>query len=256
MKRALVLGASKKDGTGWTIAKALAAQDLHVTVGARSKTGIEELAQLINGTAITCDVLKEQDIENIAQKAVSPNNEKIDFAVLVAGEGMGGDIDSISDDQLHQTFQLNYFAAVYFLRHVARNMTDGGSIILMSTIAAARPWPGYFSYGCAKAALETLVKYAALEYAPRGIRVNAVAPGPIQTPESKSRHNSPGIKAVMGEEIPLGRTVLPEEVAQSIIWLGLNAPWVTGETIHIDGGMHLRRPPDPEKLKAAATAGS
>lgn len=254
MKNILVLGASKEGGTGWEIARELARDGAHLTVAARSAAGIEKLAGEIGGTAVTCDATSEDDIRNMVARAAQAGGGKLDAAVLVAGEGTSGNIDDISDEMLHHTFQLNYFAAVYFLRHAARAMKDGGSIVLMSSIAAARPWRGYFSYGSAKAALETLVRYAALEYAPRGIRVNAVAPGPIQTAASAARHNDPDMGQVFAQEIPLGRTVRAGEVAEVVAWLANGAPWVTGETISVDGGMHLRRAPDPEALQEATRA--
>ncbi|MEX1147285.1 MAG: SDR family oxidoreductase [Sphingomonadales bacterium] len=248
---ALVLGASKKGGTGWAIAEALARAGAHVTVGARSAAGIAELANQIGGQAVACDVTREDDVAGIAAKAASAGNGRIDIAVLAAGEGTGGMVDDIAEDQLRGTFDLNYFGPVYFVRHVTRHMPEGGSIVLMSSIAASRAWPGYFSYGCSKAALEMLVRYAALEFAPRGIRVNAVAPGPIQTEASASRHNHPDVRAVFADEIPLGRTVKASEVAEVVTGLAISSPWVTGEIIHVDGGMHLRRAPDPERLMAA-----
>ena len=137
------------------------------------------------------------------------------------------------------------------LRHMARRMKDGGSLVLMSTIAATNPWPGYFAYGCAKAAVQTLVKYAALEYAPRGIRVNAVIPGPIQTPTASSILSNPNLRNALFREIPLGRTATTHEVAEAVAWFATGDGWITGECLHIDGGMHLRRPPHPDELQAA-----
>lgn len=252
MKNILVLGASKEGGTGWEIAHHLARDGARLTVGARSAEGIGKLSREIGGLAVPCDATREEDMRNIVARAAEAGGGRIDAAVLVAGEGTLGNIDDISDDLLRRTFDLNYFAGVYFLRHAARAMRDGGSIVLMSSIAARRPWKGYFSYGTAKAALEMLVRYGALEYAPRGIRVNGVAPGPIQTAASAARHNDPEIWKVFAEETPLGRTVRAQEVAEAVAWLVNGAPWITGETISIDGGMHLRRAPDPEALKEAA----
>ncbi|WP_157220699.1 SDR family oxidoreductase [Flavisphingomonas formosensis] len=120
----------------------------------------------------------------------------------------------------------------------------------MSSIAATNPWPGYFAYGGAKAAVQTLVRYAALEYAPRGIRVNAVCPGPIRTPSADALFDSPA-GAVFAAEMPLGRPSTPAEVAEAVAWLATTPSWITGETIHVDGGLHLRRPPDVEAIRAA-----
>jgi 3-oxoacyl-[acyl-carrier protein] reductase len=173
------------------------------------------------------------------------------MATLAAGEGVRGNIDTIAESELQRSLTLNLLGPVYFIRHMARGMQDGGSIVLMSTIAATNPWPGYFAYGCAKAAVQTLVKYAALEYAPRGIRVNAVIPGPIQTPTASSILSNPNLRNALFREIPLGRTATTLEVAEAVAWFATGAGWVTGECLHIDGGMHLRRPPHPDELQAA-----
>jgi NAD(P)-dependent dehydrogenase (short-subunit alcohol dehydrogenase family) len=254
MNNAVVLGASKEGGTGWAIAEVLAKQGLKVTVGARRREGIDKLAQAIGGTPVTCDVTSESQVEAMAE--VAAGNSPIDTAILAAGEGVRGNIDSIAESELQRSLALNLLGPVYFLRHMARRMKDGGSIVLMSTIAATNPWPGYFAYGCAKAAVQTLVKYAALEYAPRGIRVNAVIPGPIQTPTASSILSNPSLRTALFREIPLGRTATTQEVAAAVAWFATGAGWITGECLHIDGGMHLRRPPHPDELQAALQQGS
>jgi 3-oxoacyl-[acyl-carrier protein] reductase len=250
-KNAVVLGASAEGGTGWTIAQQLAQRDIRVIAGARRGEGIKKLCSQINGVAIQCDATIEAQVEALSNEAVYRSGGKLDIAILVAGEGVMGNIGDISEASLQHALALNFFAPVYFVRHMARQMNNGGSIVLMSSVAANRPWPGYFAYGCAKAALQTLVQYAALEYAPRGIRVNAVCPGPIQTPDSLKFLSVPAVRDCLAHEIPLGRTVLPEEVAEAVLWFATQAPGTTGECMSVDGGMHLRRPPFPDELAAA-----
>lgn len=251
MNNAVVLGASKEGGTGWAIAEVLAKRGLKVTVGARRRAGIDKLAQAIGGTAVICDVTSEAQVEVMAEAAINTGNGPIDTAILAAGEGVRGNIDTIAESELQRALALNLHGPVYFLRHMARRMKDGGSIVLMSTIAATNPWPGYFAYGCAKAAVQTLVKYAALEYASRGIRVNAVIPGPIQTPTAASILSNPNLRNALFREIPLGRTSTTQEVAEAVAWFAMGAGCITGECLHVDGGMHLRRPPYPDELQAA-----
>jgi NAD(P)-dependent dehydrogenase (short-subunit alcohol dehydrogenase family) len=251
LRNVVVLGASKEGGTGWCIAEKLSKQSGHITVGARHREGIEKLAQTIRGTAVTCDVTVESEVEAMALQASQASHGPIDSAVLVAGEGVSGNIDDISDSELRRALNLNLLGPVYFLRHMARRMNNGGSIVLMSSIAATNPWPGYFAYGAAKAGLQSLVKYAALEYASKGIRVNAVIPGPIRTSSASDVFSNVNLRNAMFREMPLGRTVNTEEVADAVAWFATGAPWITGECVHVDGGMHLRRPPFPDELQAA-----
>jgi NAD(P)-dependent dehydrogenase (short-subunit alcohol dehydrogenase family) len=248
---AVVLGASKEGGTGWAIAEQLRGTCGHITVGARRREGIEKLAREIGATAVTCDVTSEAQVEAFADTAVQAGHGPIDAAILVAGEGVRGQIADIPESELQRAVALNLIGPVYFVRHVARRMRDGGSIVLMSSIAATNPWPGYFSYGSAKAGLQALVKYAALEYASRRIRVNAVIPGPIETPTASATLSNPRLREAVFREIPLGRTATTREVAEAAAWFATGAPWITGECVHVDGGMHLRRPPFPDELQAA-----
>ncbi len=246
----VILGASKEGGTGWAIAETLAKHYLHLTLGARRRESLEKLAQSLNATAVKCDVTVEAEVEAMAEAAVRAAGP-IDTAILVAGEGVRGNIDDIPESELQRALTLNLVGPVYFLRHMARRMEPGGSIVLMSSIAATNPWPGYFAYGSAKAGMQALVKYAALEFAPKGIRVNAVIPGPIETPTASATLSNPNLRNAVFREIPLGRTARTQEVAETIAWFALSAPWITGECVHVDGGMHLRRPPFPDEMQAA-----
>lgn len=247
-KRAVVLGASMPGGTGWVTAEALAGRGFSTVVGARRIEPATELAGAIGGRAIRCDATVEADIAAMARAAA--DDAPIEVAVLAAGEGVMGNIDDIGDDAFEQALKLNYVAAVHFIRHMARFMDKGGSIVLMSSIAAARPWPGYFAYGCAKAALETLVRYAAIEYAPKGIRINAVSPGPIAAVPG-ARPMPQAVSDLIDSTMPLGRRVTPAEVAGAVVWLSTGATATTGEIVHLDGGMHLGRPPYPAEIGAA-----
>lgn len=248
-KRAAVLGASEKDGTGWAIAEALAKAGFLVTVGARRREGIEELAAAIGGHAVPCDATVEEDVARFCQAAAGEDG--LDCAVLVAGAGVQGMIDDIPNETFARCMALNFEAPFHFVRHAARAMNDHGAIVLMSSIAATNPWSGYVAYGCAKSAVQTLVRYAATEYGPRGIRVNAVCPGPISTPAAGHLLDHPRAGPIVAAEVPLGRCARPQEVAEAVAWLGTSPGWITGETIHTDGGMFLRRPPHVADLRAA-----
>lgn len=248
-KRAAVLGASEEYGTGWEIAKALNSQGCFVTAGARRREGLEKLVAEIGGAAVTADATIEADVERFVAEAAGEGT--LDCAVLVAGAGVRGMIDDIAPDALSHCLRLNFEAPLLFIRHAARRMADNGAIVLISSVAANNPWPGFVAYGSAKAAMQTLVRYAALEYGKRGIRVNAVCPGPISTPAAEYLVSHPRAGPILAAEVPLGRVVRPAEVAQAVAWLCTSPGWITGETIHTDGGMFLRRPPNVEDIQAA-----
>jgi NAD(P)-dependent dehydrogenase (short-subunit alcohol dehydrogenase family) len=245
-RRAAVLGASEEHGTGWEIARALHAQGAFVTVGARRLAGIARLAETIGGAAVQADATVEAQVEAFFDRA-----GPIDCAVLVAGAGVQGTIDGISPEKLAHCMKLNFEAPLLFIRHAARRLADNGAIVLISSIAANNPWPGYVAYGAAKAAMQTLVRYAAIEYGGRGLRINAVCPGPIATPAARHLVDHPAAGPIVAAEVPLGRVARPEDVAEAVAWLCTSPGWITGETIHTDGGMFLRRPPNVEDIQAA-----
>jgi NAD(P)-dependent dehydrogenase (short-subunit alcohol dehydrogenase family) len=134
------------------------------------------------------------------------------------------------------------------LKHMARHTVPGGSLICIASLSGTAAIPSNVLYGCAKAAVLAAVRYAAVEYASRPIRVNAISPGIIDTPMVESLTRNPQVLAGFLKETPLGRITTPEEVADCALWLSVNATSMTGTSTIIDGGMHLRRPPRPEDV--------
>ena len=146
---------------------------------------------------------------------------------------------STSDAEFDETFTLNAKTAFYVLRAAAKAMQNtGGSIVLASTVAATIGLANHEAIAAAKGAVNGLVLSAAATYAPRNIRVNAVAPGLVKTPlASRITSNEMAMKASIAMH-PLGRVGEPDDVAACIAWLLDPATtWVTGQIIGIDGGL-------------------
>ena len=246
-KSAVVLGASARGGSGWETAKLLAEQGARVTVGARQLAGIQELASLIGGVGVRCDASIEAEVEAMAEAAFSAHGP-IDVAIMAAGVPFVGMIDSIDPADVQRALDINYFGPFYFIKHMARRMRDGGAMVVITSIASSKPVPGYSSYGCAKAAAQVLVEHAALEYAPRDIRINAVQAGLIDTPMSKILLEHAVARKVLLKEIPLGRPVSARQIGAACLWLCHPDAAATGETLAIDNGNHLRRGVQPDEL--------
>lgn len=246
-KTVVVLGASSEDGSGWETAKLFAAQGANVVVGARSMAGVEKLAKQINGFAVQCDVADEAQVEAMAKAAVERYGG-IDVAVLAAGVPFVGTIDSTDSDVLKQATAINFFGPFYFVRYMAREMNNQGSIVIITSASSHRVVPGYPAYGSAKGAANTLVKYAAMEYAPRGIRVNAVVAGVIESPLVAPLKADEKLWQVIMKEIPLKKGVQPLQIGQTCVWLSTPEAALTGNLIDVDNGNHLTRPPQPEEM--------
>jgi len=240
-KVAVVLGASAEAGTGWAIAKALGAAGAKVVIGARRLPELTALATTIGATAVACDASQESQIEHLAEVALATHG-RLDIAVNAAFAVTGSNIAEASRDTLTGPIEVNYFGNVYFVKHMAKAMHSGGSIVLISSSSAQNTIAPYFPYACSKAALDCLVRYAALEYGPRQIRVNSILPGPIRSEAARALWTIPGMEEAFSKDVPLRRIGEPEDFANAVLWLAGPA-FVTGLNVPVSGGLHLVRSP-------------
>ena len=247
---AVVLGASAERGTGWAVAEALAREGAKVVVGARRIEPLVRLAERIGGIAVACDAAKPDDIAALksAACAIGP----IDSAVNCAGETARGLIADIDPATVQRAFDANFFASFHFVRQMAPAMRDGGAITLISSAGSVQPVADRVAYGCAKAALDGLVRHAAIEFGRRGIRVNSVLPGPIRTELVADLLAQPGVEEAFLREIPLGRIAEPADIAAVVAFLSRPDGYLTGLNLPASGGMHLMRPPRTEDLSPDA----
>ena len=251
-KTAIVLGASQRGGSGWTVAEVLASEGAHVFVAARRLDKVEELANEIGGTALRCDESDEAQVAAFVEAAAARTG-KIDLAVAAVGVGSLGSVDETDMAKLHEAMAVNFYGPFQLVRYAARHMERGGSITLFSSIVSTDVLPGSVAYATAKGAINTFTRYAGEEYAERGIRVNALKAGMLEGPQAR-RWRKAGMFDTFLQEIPLRAPVEPTELAKMIVWLATDAVSVTGEVIHVDGGSHLRRQPFPEEMSAEGLA--
>lgn len=250
-KSVVVLGASARGGSGWETGVLAAERGARVVVGARRVEGVQELASEIGGVGVRCDASVEADVSAMADAAVERHGG-IDVAVLAAGMPFVGMLDDLDETAMQSALANNFLSAHYFVRQMARRMKPGGAITIVTSISVSRPVPGYGAYACAKGAAEILVKYAALELAPRNIRVNAVAGGLIASPMSAQMRAIPAVWNMFLKEVPLGRAVEPREIAAACLWLASPEAAVTGSVLDVDNGNHLLRSPQPNEIPASA----
>lgn len=145
--------------------------------------------------------------------------------------------------------------AFLVLKHGGARIADGGALLTLSSLNARQPGTGMAAYCSAKAGLVMLSQVAALELAPRGVRVNTVSPGLVVTPLTAPAMDIPGIRESYLENTPLGRSGEPEEVAALLRFLlSDDARWITGENVDVNGGAHLLRYPDLHGLVMKAFA--
>ena len=186
------------------------------------------------------DVRVEAEVRNLVDRAVERFG-RIDVAVNNAGtEGEGGPLVEQSTANYEATFGVNVLGTLLSLKHEMRVMLPqgSGSIINLSSVAGVVGFPGASVYVASKHAVEGLTKSAALEGAAAGVRVNAVAPGPVATAMlDRFVGGSEDAKAGFLSTVPAKRASTPEEIAQTIVFLGSDkARFLTGQSIGIDGG--------------------
>jgi NAD(P)-dependent dehydrogenase (short-subunit alcohol dehydrogenase family) len=245
-KVAVVLGASAEAGTGWAIAKSLAAAGAKVVVAARRLAELQALAGTIGATAVVCDAGQESQVKDLAEAALRAYG-RLDIAVNAAFSAVGSNIADASREMLMAPIEVNYFGNVYFVKHMAKAIESDGSIVLISSSSAQNTILPYFPYACSKAALDCLVRYAALEYGPNKIPVNSILPGAIRSEAARELWASPGMEQLFSRDVPLGRIGEPADFADAVLWLA-SATYVTGLNLPVSGGLHLSRSPLPSEL--------
>jgi NAD(P)-dependent dehydrogenase (short-subunit alcohol dehydrogenase family) len=231
-------------GIGRTTAKAFAQQGARLVVsGRRDDAGqllVTELRAVgADAEYVRADVRQEADVRGLVDRAVE-RFRRLDVAVNNAGtEGQQGPLTEQSAASYAATFDTNVLGTILSLKHELRVMIaqGSGSIINLSSTMGSRGAAGASMYVASKHAVEGLTKSAALEAAPHGVRVNAVAPGPVETELLNRFAGSLDRKIAMIKGVPLGRLGRTEDIAQAIVFLASsNAAFLTGEIVHVNGG--------------------
>lgn len=245
-KVAIVTGASK--GIGAAIAKRFGAEKVNVVVCYRSDDdGANEVAKSIEqsgGKAVLFkgDISLEAHTQKVLETAIDTFG-RLDILVNNAGIEKQMPSHEATLDDWNQVISVNltsYFltakiAIQYFLKNNIQ-----GTVINMSSVHEQIPWPTFASYAASKGGVKLLTQTLALEYADKGIRINGIGPGAINTPINKEKMNDPEKRAALEKMIPMKRAGEPEEIANVTAWLASEqASYVTGITLFADGGMTL-----------------
>jgi NAD(P)-dependent dehydrogenase (short-subunit alcohol dehydrogenase family) len=239
---AVVTGGSK--GIGRQIALALAGAGADVAVAARGKENLERTASEIEGlgrraVALPADLSEQSAIEDLVERA---KGEFGGFDIWVNNAGAApflSSIDAMRPDGFEKYFRLNFVSAFHAMRLAGPVLLSRGSgcVLNVASVAAYVASPGLSYYGPAKAALVNLTRTAALEWASGGVRVNAVAPGWIETEMNAVGRQNPDWNRQVLSSIPLGRWGRPEDVAGAALFLcSPAASWITGTVLVVDGG--------------------
>jgi len=244
-KVAVVTGAGR--GIGRAIAIAMASAGADVALASRTGTELESAAEEIRGLGrralvVRTDASVEAEMAALVERTAA---ELGALDVMVNNAGVAPFLATFLDtrpDGFEKHFGINFWSAVYGTRAAGRIMVEQGSgcVLNLASIDAFMIEPELSYYGAAKAAIVNLTRSTALEWASSGVRVNALAPGWIDTPMNEAERNDPEAEAKILSAIPMGRWGRPEEIAAAAVFLcSPAASFITGETLIIDGGQTL-----------------
>ena len=244
MNHPVVLITGALTGIGRATALAFAQEGASVVVsGRRDDVGEALVAELralgAEAEFIRADVRHESDVQNLVDKTVARFG-RLDVAVNNAGtEGKPGPVTEQTADSYAATFDTNVLGVLLSMKHELRVMQaqGTGSIVNLSSTMGQRGAAGASLYTASKHAVEGLTKSAALEAAAFGVRVNAVAPGPIETAMLDRFTGNADRKAGLVAGVPLKRAGRPEEIADTIVFVASSrASFITGQIINVNGG--------------------
>ena len=236
----VVLGAT--GGIGSELCRRLAASGARLVLGARDATRLEALAGATGGTAVPLDARRTDEVARVFDAAREAHG-RVDGAVNCVGSVYLKPAHATSPEDWDETIATNLTSAFGTIRAAATAMRKtGGSVVLVSTVAARLGLPNHEAIAAAKGGVEGLTRAAAATYASKRIRVNAVAPGLVETPATERLMASDAARKNSEAMIPLRRIGQPGDVASAIEWLLDPAnDWVTGQVIGLDGGLGVVR---------------
>ncbi|MBF4625246.1 glucose 1-dehydrogenase [Clavibacter sp. VKM Ac-2872] len=242
-RKALVTGADSGIGAAVAIAYAREGADVALSYLPEEEEDAKKVVALIEeagrkAVAIPGDIATAEFSRELVRKAVEGLGG-LDILVNNAGKQQNVDaLEDISDEEFDLTFKTNVYAMFWITKAALPHLKPGSSIINTSSIQAYAPSPNLVHYATTKASINAFSKGLAGQLAPKGIRVNVVAPGPIWTPLQTAGGQPEDALPEFGEQTPLGRAGQPAELAPAYVFLASNeSSYVIGETLNVNGGM-------------------
>jgi NAD(P)-dependent dehydrogenase (short-subunit alcohol dehydrogenase family) len=241
-KVAVITGGNS--GIGLATAHQFIEEGAHVFITGRRQNELDQAVKQIgnNVTGVQGDVSNIQDLDRLYQ-TVKQEKGQIDILFANAGLGEFLPVEKISEAHFDKTFDANVKGVLFTVQKALPLFNNGGSIILNASTAGSKAMQGLVVYSATKAAVRSFARSLALELKDRRIRVNALSPGPIDTPGLFNAVASMGLteeqfKKAITSTIPLGRTGNPEEVAKVVLFLASDdSSFINGIELFVDGGM-------------------
>ncbi|HKN75098.1 MAG TPA: SDR family oxidoreductase [Candidatus Acidoferrum sp.] len=239
-KVAVITGGNS--GIGLATAQRLASEGAYVFITGRRQSELDAAIKLIgkNVTAVQGDVSNLADLDRL-YATVKQQKGHIDILFANAGLGEFAPLGSITEAHYDKTFDVNVKGVLFTVQKALPLLVDGASVILNASIVSSKGMPAFSVYSATKAALRSFARTWTVDLKDRRIRVNAVSPGPIETPAVDRLAQTTGgdqLKAGLISGVPMGRMGTSDEIAKAVSFLASDdASFITGIELFVDGGM-------------------
>ena len=266
-KRGLIMGVANQNSIAWGIARTLASHGAELAFtyqGDALGKRVRPLAESVGSTLVLpCDVEDVATVDGVFSAldeawGGDPERNTLDFVVHAIGFSDKSELKGLYADTTRANFSrtmvISCFSFTEIARRAAGRMPKGGSLLTLTYAGSTRIMPNYNVMGVAKAALESSVRYLANDFGPRGIRVNALSPGPVRTLAGAGISDARAMYSWQRANAPLRKSVTLEEIGGSALYyLSDLSGGVTGDIHPVDAGFHITSMPALDSLRAADT---
>ena len=237
-KRAVITGGTS--GIGLATAELLLDRGVRVLITGRTRATLDSAREELgrNATVMESNAASLTDIDTLADR-VKTELGTFDLLFVNAGLTRFTPFESMTEAVYDEVLTVNAKGAYFAVQKLAPLMTEGSAVVLTTSIVDVKGYPMVSAYSASKAALRSMARTLACELLPRGIRVNAVSPGPIDTPildKAMPKDAADQAKLQMLQRNPMKRFGRPEEVAKAVLFLAFEATYTTGAELAVDGG--------------------
>jgi 2-hydroxycyclohexanecarboxyl-CoA dehydrogenase len=254
-KVVIVLGAATKGNMGQAIARAFVGEGAKVMVAGRKADVLESFATDVGCAWHLCDITSKKDVEGLIDVTIERFG-KLDVGINCTGFGLMKPFLETTTGELEMMTAVQFVGPFQFFQALIRGMTDGGSIIQITSATATIMLDDHSPYRGTKAGIDQVIRSIAYEFGKQGIRANSVAPGLTDSPMAASAYAIPAIIDLFDKETPMGRTGKTDDIAAACLFVASDRCYITGQTFQVNGGVTLGRNPTKAEIMHAAMGGA